>query len=378
MNVDNLISTGRETLGGRYMRMFWQPVSLLEDLKAGQAKPLRIMGDDYTIYRGESGSVYLTAQRCAHRGTQLSAGWVEGETIRCRYHGWRYDETGQCVEQPGEGNRPFCSKVKLRSWPVRVFQGLVFAFLGDGEPPAFPTFTELDANALVETYVYTRRCNFFSGVDNALDAIHVSYTHKQVFHKILDIPDLSVEEIAEGVVLFEDRHNGEIRISEWLAPNILRVKTPFGEEQVEGEWIDYWVWRVPIDDGSHYSFALTHVHVEGDARQQYLERRRHVRSLPVPPVDDLAKEVLRGALTLEEARAHMGEHDPYYDIILEDHVALEGQGVAPDRAKEHLGRADVGVIAVRKRWLADLDLISNGTTPHVWSYAPRSRITAGV
>ena len=59
------------------------------------SKPIRILGEDLTLYRGESGAVQLVAQRCPHRGTQLSAGWVEGDGIRCLYHGWKIDGQGR-------------------------------------------------------------------------------------------------------------------------------------------------------------------------------------------------------------------------------------------------------------------------------------------
>ena len=87
--------TGPETVGGRYMRLFWHPVYRSEDLKPGWAKPIKIMSENFTLYRGESGAAHVIAFQCAHRGLQLSVGWVEDDCIRCRYHGWKYDATGQ-------------------------------------------------------------------------------------------------------------------------------------------------------------------------------------------------------------------------------------------------------------------------------------------
>ena len=86
--------TGPDTVGGRYMRRFWHPVYRSEDLMPGWAKPIKIMSDNFTLYRGESGTPHVVTFRCAHRGLQLSVGWVEGDCIRCRYHGWKYDSTG--------------------------------------------------------------------------------------------------------------------------------------------------------------------------------------------------------------------------------------------------------------------------------------------
>src|SRR6266545_6618459 len=110
----DFVHTGPGTLAGRYLRTFWQPVHRAEDLPVGRAVPIEIRGEPLTLYRGDSGQAHLTAFRCAHRGTQLSTGWVEGDSIRCFYHGWTYDASGQCVEQPAEPE-PFCSRIKIRS-----------------------------------------------------------------------------------------------------------------------------------------------------------------------------------------------------------------------------------------------------------------------
>src|SRR5262249_29666773 len=125
--------TGPGTLAGRWMRTFWQPVYCAADLPPGHAKPVRIMSEDLTLYRGEVGAPHAVAFRCAHRGTQPSTGWVEGDCIRCFYHGWKYDGSGQCVEQPAE-DASFASKVKIRSYPVEEYLGLVFVYLGELEP----------------------------------------------------------------------------------------------------------------------------------------------------------------------------------------------------------------------------------------------------
>src|SRR5262249_578066 len=131
--------TGPGTLAGRFMRRFWHPVYLAAHLPTGHAKPIRIMGEDFTLYRGESLDApvwtcpepHLVDARCAHRGTQLSTGWVEGDCIRCFYHGWRYDGSGQCLEQPAE-DASFASKVRIKSYPCQEYLGLIFAYFGEG------------------------------------------------------------------------------------------------------------------------------------------------------------------------------------------------------------------------------------------------------
>src|SRR5258706_7401113 len=82
----DFVHTGPGTLAWRYLRIFWKPVYASAELKAGCAVPIRIMGEDFTLYRGESGAAYVIAFRCAHRGTQFSVCWVEQDSLRCVYY----------------------------------------------------------------------------------------------------------------------------------------------------------------------------------------------------------------------------------------------------------------------------------------------------
>src|SRR5581483_8035284 len=168
---------GPGTLAGRYLRRFWQPVSRVKDLKPGYAQPIELMGERFTLYRGEGGDPHLVAFRCAHRGTQLSVGWVEGDCIRCRYHGWMYDGSGQCVEMPGE-DEAYAARVTIRTYPVCEYLGLVFAYLGEGDPPPLRRFPDFERPGLVETGVpEIWPCSYFSRIDN--DPGHVPYTHRE-------------------------------------------------------------------------------------------------------------------------------------------------------------------------------------------------------
>src|SRR5262245_23290963 len=94
----DLEPVGPGTPAGRYLRTFWQPIIRAQDVKPGQAKPVEMLGEMFTVFRGEDGVPRVVEYRCPHRGSPLSLGWVEGTAIRCRYHGWKFDATGQCIE----------------------------------------------------------------------------------------------------------------------------------------------------------------------------------------------------------------------------------------------------------------------------------------
>ncbi|MBV8998822.1 MAG: Rieske 2Fe-2S domain-containing protein, partial [Solirubrobacterales bacterium] len=117
---------GPESPSGKLLRQAWQPVATSRSLGPGDAQPLRILGEEFTLYRGESGRAYVVGARCAHRYTWLHTGRVEADCIRCFYHGWKYDGSGQCVEQPAE-KETFASKIRIPAAAVQEYAGLVFA-----------------------------------------------------------------------------------------------------------------------------------------------------------------------------------------------------------------------------------------------------------
>src|SRR5512145_1035721 len=143
LSYEDLVHIGPDAIAGKYMRRFWHPVCRSQDMAMGWAKPIRILGEDLTLYRDEAGVPHVVAFRCAHRGAQLSAGWVEGDCIRCRFHGWKYDSSGQCVEQPAE-KETFAEKVRIRSCPTEEYLGLIFVYLGPDVPPPLPRYADFE------------------------------------------------------------------------------------------------------------------------------------------------------------------------------------------------------------------------------------------
>src|SRR5579871_4535319 len=98
-----LTHVGRGTPGGEMLRRYWWPVGVSESLQAGSPpKAVRLLGEDLVLFRDRGERLGLVALHCSHRGTSLEYGRVEVSGIRCPYHGWLYDHTGRCLEQPAE------------------------------------------------------------------------------------------------------------------------------------------------------------------------------------------------------------------------------------------------------------------------------------
>src|SRR5574341_1429670 len=181
LRFDDLVSTKPGTLAGTYMRRFWQPVYRAENLGAGEAKPIEIMSERFTLYRGKTGTPHVVDFRCPHRGTQLSAGWVEGDSIRCMYHGWLFNGAGRCTEQPAE-EKSFAGKIRIRNYPTREYLGLIFAYFGEGEAPPFPRYLHMEEKGVIEvlsTEVWP--CNFFQRIDNNGDTYHAPFVHRGAY-----------------------------------------------------------------------------------------------------------------------------------------------------------------------------------------------------
>src|SRR3982750_1466467 len=130
-----LTRTGRGTPCGELLRRYWQPAALSEELPAGGAPlPGRLLGEDLVLFRDEQGRPGLLGLHCPHRGADLSYARLEDGGLRCLYHGWLFDVSGQCLEQPGEpAGSTFCQRVRHTAYPCLEAAGIIFAYLGPGE-----------------------------------------------------------------------------------------------------------------------------------------------------------------------------------------------------------------------------------------------------
>ena len=374
ITLDDLAHVGPGTLAGRFMRRFWHPICLPGEIERGRARREQLMGEHITLYRGESSTLHAVADRCAHRGTQLSVGWVEGDCIRCFYHGWKYDGAGQCVEQPAE-KAGFAAKIRVRSYPVREYLGLVFLYLGEGEPPELPRYAELEdesAGTLVAAARAPVPCNFFQRVENAVDQVHVAFAHRDVFgmEGVAEIPEYWVEETSYGLCAHGRRPGKPERLTHFHMPNINVMRVPPGKDEIG--WAPNVVWRVPVDDTHHRSINVRRIRMAPGVAapaHTYYARENTDRQVEV------AAEILAGRLRLDAL-------DPVADrdilVSVQDNMAQMGQGAIAPRTDDHLGHSDVGVIAVRRLWRAELEALASGRPLRNWHRPPEGvHMTSG-
>lgn len=162
-----------------FLRNAWYAACWDEDLGA---EPLArtFLNEPVVIYRDSDGEAVALADRCAHRFAPLSLGRVDGDTIRCPYHGLVFDNGGTCVHNPhGKGARP--SALNVRSYPLTVQNGMIWIWMGDVEkaesktPPRYDFLYNDDTRTLHGTLFV--RANYELVTDNLLDLSHAEFLH---------------------------------------------------------------------------------------------------------------------------------------------------------------------------------------------------------
>jgi 5,5'-dehydrodivanillate O-demethylase len=367
MTAIDLARTGPGTPMGRFMRRFWMPVYRAEDLPAGHAKPIRVMGEDFALYRGQSGAAQVIAYRCPHRGAQMHLGWVEGDDIRCVYHGWKFDCAGQCLEQPAE-EEGFARKVRIAAYPTREHLGLVYAYLGDGVPPPFPPYPMPEEDGLIENQEPPLvPCNYLQCFENSMDEVHVAFVHRSggSHQGIYDLPEIGAEETQWGM-LRTGRRGNELRLSLHYMPNCTRVIVPpMAGLDGAGGWRELYLAFTPVDDDRHLWFITNHVRVTGAAKDAYLEQRERYRRRQQEAGSslDLARRVMDGEVRFQEI-------DHPDRVRVQDFAVQAGQGKIADRDNERLGRSDAAIILWRKILERELGAMEQGRPPKQWTPAP--------
>jgi 5,5'-dehydrodivanillate O-demethylase len=365
LTMADLEPVGPGTPAGRYLRTFWGPVYRAQDLPRGRAKPLEMFSEKFTLYRGADGTAHVVSYRCPHRGVPLFVGWVEGDDLRCRYHGWKYSSDGQCIEQPNE-DRPFCERVKMKTYPTREAYGLIWAYLGDGEAPAFRRFVDLEQPGVtIVDPPEILPCSFWNKMDN--DPAHVPWVHRNSLIRMGRGTNLRVQE-----EVFEEAPFGFVGTTRegksphrFIMPNIrqwwARSRAPGYEGRDLGE--TKMVFTVAINDQTFCSFDVSHTPLTGEEGERYAAVRQEVQGKEAEDRWAYGKKVLAGEITIEDLPEGM---TGYTSFEIEDYVTQVGQGKLAGRGPEQLCQHDRKIILIRRLWTQEVAALLRGSTLTQW------------
>ncbi len=355
----DLVLTGPGAIAGKFMRRFWQPVFRSEDILAGQAKPGRIMSEDFTLYRGQSGKAHAIGHRCPHRGVQLSTGFVEDDCVRCLYHGWKFDSEGVCVELPGGQVK---GRPKLvRAYPTEEYLGLIFVYFGEGDPPPLPRFPKLEGEGVRDVSLDVFPCNYYCSLEN--DAFHLPFTHGNLMEArgLTGVPEVWGEETDWGLACYERwpgrdyvgvNHKGMPNVG-YIVPAAI-IATKGTRHALHASW------RVPIDDEHHAQIRVNLTTVTGKDAEALLANRT-AEFYDRAAIVTLGEAVLAGKMQLSDVKHTHVE-------VIQDYVAQVGMGSIENRLDEHLAKSDATTIMLRQLWKRELEALAEGRPLKQWAF----------
>ncbi len=379
---DRITRVSDGTGAGAVLRHYWQPAALAEELIGKRpVVPVRLMGEDLVLFRDNAGDLGLIGRHCPHRGADLCYGRREDNGLRCPFHGWHFDKTGQCVDQPGEPEgSTMHGSIRTPAYPVVEKNGIIWAYMGPGDPPPFPA---LDCFAAPDTHVFAFKglweCNWLQAMEVGIDPAHASFLHrflqdedpadsygKQFRDKAGETnipmtqllreyprPEISVEDTDYGMKLTALRHmpdgRSHVRVTNQIFPEAICI--PISNEMTITQW------HVPVDDETCYWYSMFTSFTTPVNKDLMREQRLKEHRLPdYAPLKNMRNNYGYNPDEQDtETYTGMG-----MDINVHDQWAVESMGRIQDRTVEHLGKTDVGIVKYRRRLRAAIDAVEAG------------------
>lgn len=359
---DLLTLTGPEQPMGQFMRRYWLPALLSEEIPAPDSPPVqvRLLGEELVAFRDSNGRVGLLDEHCGHRGTSLFYGRNEECGLRCIYHGWKYNVDGDVVDTPAEpSNSEFKTRIHHPSYPVKEVAGVVFAYPGPPQKvPVFPSY-EWAQLPLGQTYVTKSllACNYLQGVEGECDSSHLSFLHREfgeggsmAYYAQDTAPVYEMEETDFGLRLIALRqtNNGDtyVRVSSFVLPTGAWVPARNREIHI----------YVPIDDTHSWRYDM------GFLRDRVATPADNSRRLQIDSTFRRFKNPTNYYMQDRQVQ-RASDFTGIDDFLNEDACATESMGARYDRSKERLGMSDKGVIAMRRYLIDQLQAFQNGAEP---------------
>ncbi len=376
-----LTQTGPGTPMGDLFRRYWLPALMASELPEADCPPVRVqlLSERMIAFRDTSGKLGLTDEFCAHRGVSLWFGRNEENGLRCPYHGWKYDTTGQCVDVPSEPEESgYCKKIKLKAYPLIERGGILWTYMGPPElQPALPEF-EFATVSPKRRFISKRHqeCNFLQAMEGGIDSSHVSFLHSGALEQDplfkgargnkYNLEDFQVKfEVVEsaGGLLIGARRNAENghyywRITQWVMPCFTAIP-PRGDHPIHGH---FWI---PIDDETCWSWSYDY-HPARDLSEAEVQAMNdghgiHVKLIPGTfiPVQNKRNDYLMDRASQKAKVTYSG----ISGIAIQDSSLQESMGPIADRTKENLVSTDNGIIMARHRLKRAAEALKKGIAP---------------
>jgi phenylpropionate dioxygenase-like ring-hydroxylating dioxygenase large terminal subunit len=377
-----LTRTGPGTVMGRLFRSYWIPALLAEELPEPGCPPVRVklLSERLLAIRTIEGEYGLIDEFCAHRGVSLWFGRHEEGGIRCPYHGWKYDVTGQCTEVPSEPEENgFCRRIKLTNYPLVKLGDILWTYMGPPEQqPPLPEW-EFCRVPAEQTFTSKRlqECNWLQAMEGGIESSHVSWLHRGALNKdplfkgakgneynLKDAKPVFEVVDAPGGLFIGARRNAENghyywRVTAWVMPSFTMI-APRGDHSVHGH---FWI---PIDDETCWAWSYDYHATRAltPAERQAMRDGHGIHVTYVPGTYRPAANKDNDYLIDREAQRRGETMSGVAGIAMQDASLQESMGPIVDRTKENLVSTDNGIIMARHRLLrAAKALAEKGVLP---------------
>jgi phthalate 4,5-dioxygenase len=373
--------TNANTPMGTFIRRFWIPALLSEELPGPDSDPLRVrlLGEDLIAFRASDGSVGLIQNNCPHRGASLFFGRNEEQGLRCVYHGWKFAVDGTCTDMPNEpAESDFRAKVRAVAYPTQERGGVIWTYMGPAEVMAAVPDLEWSLVPDDQRFLSKRlqQSNFLQAIEGGIDSSHISF-----LHSTLNPTERATNAVGVPIPPFvaEDKHPrfevlstgyGHLvgarrdagpdqyywRVSQYLVPIFQMIPAQKGGPVSGHAW-------VPIDDHNCWAWSMTwhpdRPLSDGEVAQYRSGSGIHARvDVKYRPFANRDNDYLLDRRVQRERTfsgiAGIGEQDM---------ACQESMGPIYDRTQEHLGTSDAAVIAMRRQLLKVGQQFQQGVEP---------------
>ena len=375
-----LCRIGPGTGMGTFMRRFWMPVMLAEELGPPDAAPVRarVLGEDLLAFRDSEGRIGVVDEYCPHRRASLFYGRNEQCGLRCVYHGWKFDVEGTCVDMPSEPpDSGFREKVRLTAYPARERGGVIWAFMGPqsmmGEVPHFEWMDLPDDQRYISRWV--QDSNYAQAVEGEIDSAHVSFLHSRVdghdankaaltgeFFAGDRAPKWKVTSTPFGMTLGARRtvEDGRYywRMNQWFYPFYTMIAPVPGTGSFTAR-----MW-VPLDDVHVNVICITYTPGRACSEQELADWRSGAAShAPVTPGTYRPVANADNHYMIDRDAQRTQTFTGIAGVRAQDAAMTESPGPISDRTKEHLGTSDTAVIRMRRLLLEGARALARGVEP---------------
>ena len=378
---DLLTQTDAGTPMGELFRQYWIPAMLASELPENDCPPVRIklLGEPMIAFRDSDGRYGLMEEFCAHRRVSLWFGRNEHGGLRCPYHGWKYDVTGQCTEIPSEpDDSDYCQSIRLQAYPLIKIGDVLWTHMGDeASRPPEPVWEF--ATVAPEQTVTTKRlqeCNWLQALEGGIDSSHVSFLHlnelerdplfkgaKANQYNLNDTKPVFDVSPSDGGLYIGVRRNAEgkyyWRITQWVMPCFTMIP-PRADHPQHGH---FWV---PIDDEHCWTWSYDY-HPDRpltDAERQACLDGKGVHSENIPGTFMSVQNRSNDYLMDRDAQKRGETYSGVLGFAMQDASLQESMGPICDRTRENLVSTDYGIVMTRNRLRkAASDLRDKGTLP---------------